>query len=164
MYGHSLSLRPMLYLKLHDRLIQIWLAGFASWMEYRGVNYLSPEWQMMEQFFLDIVAPALDLDSLTTSHPVSVEVKDPKVIWNKMFQELNMFFIKKLLMAGFEAGSSGVLSYRSAIWVTTTAVSIISLKIIRTLFYLSLYVDFNTLNVIYFRKSKPSLMPSHIRR
>ena len=49
-------------------------------MEYRGVNYLSPEWQMMEQFFLDIVAPALDLDSLTTSHPVSVEVKDPKVI------------------------------------------------------------------------------------
>ena len=90
-------------------------------MEYRGVNYLSPEWQMMEQFFLDIVAPALDLDSLTTSHPVSVEVKDPKVIWNKMFQELNMFFIKKLLMAGFEPGSSGVLSYRSAIWVTTTA-------------------------------------------
>jgi hypothetical protein len=25
------------------------------------------------------VTPALELDSLTTSHPVSVEVKDPKV-------------------------------------------------------------------------------------
>ena len=49
-------------------------------MEYRGVNYISPEWQMMDQFFLDIVTPALDLDSLTTSHPVSVEVKDPKVM------------------------------------------------------------------------------------
>ena len=48
-------------------------------MEYRGVNYIHPEWQMMDQFFVDIVSPALDLDSLTTSHPVSVEVKDPKV-------------------------------------------------------------------------------------
>ena len=73
-------------------------------MEYRGVNYLSPEWQMMEQFFLDIVAPALDLDSLTTSHPVSVEVKDPKVIWNKMFQELNMFFIKNCWLLDLNPG------------------------------------------------------------
>jgi glutamyl aminopeptidase len=48
-------------------------------MEYRGVNYIHPEWQMMDQFFVDIVTPALELDSLTTSHPVSVEVKDPKV-------------------------------------------------------------------------------------
>merc|ERR1719414_1663260 len=30
--------------------------------------------------FVDVVNPALELDSLTTSHPVSVEVKDPKEI------------------------------------------------------------------------------------
>lgn len=35
---------------------------------------------MMEQFFFDMIAPALSLDSLTTSHPISVEVKDPKEI------------------------------------------------------------------------------------
>jgi aminopeptidase N len=35
---------------------------------------------MMDQFFLDMVAPALELDSLTTSHPISVEVHDPKEI------------------------------------------------------------------------------------
>lgn len=35
---------------------------------------------MMDQFFFDMVAPALDLDSLTTSHPISVDVKDPKEI------------------------------------------------------------------------------------
>ena len=59
----------------------LWLnEGFASWMEYIGVDHLRPEWRMMDQFFLDIVAPALDLDSLTTSHPISVEVKDPKEI------------------------------------------------------------------------------------
>ncbi|XP_059093631.1 endoplasmic reticulum aminopeptidase 1-like isoform X1 [Tigriopus californicus] len=59
----------------------LWLnEGFASWMEYLGVDHIHPEWRMMDQFFLDMVAPALALDSLTTSHPISVDVKDPKEI------------------------------------------------------------------------------------
>ena len=65
--------------------LKLLLSGFASWMEYRGVNYIHPEWQMMDQFFVDIVAPALELDSLTTSHPVSVEVKDPKVFFTCVY-------------------------------------------------------------------------------
>ena len=36
---------------------------------------MQPEWRMMDQFFLDMVAPAMGLDSLTTSHPISVQVK-----------------------------------------------------------------------------------------
>ena len=35
---------------------------------------------MMDQFFLDMIRPALSLDALTTSHPISVDVKDPKEI------------------------------------------------------------------------------------
>lgn len=59
----------------------LWLnEGFASWMEYRGVDHIQPDWHMMDQFLIDMIAPALDLDSLTTSHPISVEVKDPKEI------------------------------------------------------------------------------------
>ena len=59
----------------------LWLnEGFASWMEYRGVEHIRPDWRMMDQFFFDMIAPALDLDSLTTSHPISVDVKDPKEI------------------------------------------------------------------------------------
>ena len=58
----------------------LWLnEGFASFMEYRGVDHIQPDWKMRDQFFVDVVNPALELDSLTTSHPVSVEVKDPKV-------------------------------------------------------------------------------------
>lgn len=45
-----------------------------------GVDHIHPEWRMMDQFFLDMAAPALALDSLTTSHPISVDVKDPKEI------------------------------------------------------------------------------------
>ncbi len=59
----------------------LWLnEGFASWMEYIGVDHIQPDWHMMDQFFLDIVSPALELDALTTSHPIQVEVKDPKEI------------------------------------------------------------------------------------
>ncbi len=59
----------------------LWLnEGFASWMEYRGVDHVQPDWRMMDQFFFDMIAPALKLDSLTTSHPISVEVHDPKEI------------------------------------------------------------------------------------
>ncbi len=28
----------------------LWLnEGFASWMEYRGVDHIEPEWRMMDQ-------------------------------------------------------------------------------------------------------------------
>jgi aminopeptidase N len=35
---------------------------------------------MMDQFFHDMITPALELDSLVTSHPISVDVRDPKEI------------------------------------------------------------------------------------
>ena len=78
-------------------------------MEYRGVHYIHPEWQMMDQFFMDIVAPALDLDSLTTSHPVSVEVKDPKVTPNKL---MNIFYSPAIIISTYISTdmSTGVLN------------------------------------------------------
>ena len=59
----------------------LWLnEGFASWMEYKGVAYTQPDWAMMDQFLANVVLPALSLDSLASSHPVSVPVNDPKEI------------------------------------------------------------------------------------
>ncbi|XP_023337481.1 glutamyl aminopeptidase isoform X2 [Eurytemora carolleeae] len=59
----------------------LWLnEGFASWMEYKGVDEVEPDWKMMDQFWINEVEPALDLDSLQSSHPISVQVQEPSEI------------------------------------------------------------------------------------
>ncbi|XP_076280314.1 endoplasmic reticulum aminopeptidase 1 isoform X2 [Lasioglossum baleicum] len=59
----------------------LWLnEGAASFFEYKGVNHISPKWSMMDQFILYKTQPALNLDALTNSHPISVPVKDPNEI------------------------------------------------------------------------------------
>ena len=60
--------------KKSDKIFYLFFR-FATWMEYIGVNHIHPEWNMMDQFFLEVVSPALQLDSLTTSHPIQVTVK-----------------------------------------------------------------------------------------
>ncbi|XP_014219724.1 glutamyl aminopeptidase [Copidosoma floridanum] len=59
----------------------LWLnEGAASFFEYKGVSFISPEWSMMDQFILDKIQPALELDALASSHPISIPVKDPSEI------------------------------------------------------------------------------------
>jgi len=56
----------------------LWLnEGFASFLEYRGVEHVMPGWSMMAQFVLDKTQQGLKLDALSTSHPISVSVHDP---------------------------------------------------------------------------------------
>lgn len=56
----------------------LWLnEGFASFLEYRGVDHVMPGWSMMDQFVLDKTQQGLKLDALSTSHPISVSVHDP---------------------------------------------------------------------------------------
>lgn len=59
----------------------LWLnEGFASFMEYKGVNFIHPDWSMWEQFLYDDRSTAMDLDALRTSHAIAVDVKHPSEI------------------------------------------------------------------------------------
>ena len=59
----------------------LWLnEGFASYIENRGVDYIHPEWRMLDQFVVSTTQEALSLDSLEASHPITASVKNPAEI------------------------------------------------------------------------------------
>jgi puromycin-sensitive aminopeptidase len=67
----------------------LWLnEGFASWMEVKAVDFLYPEWGMWELFQSDDKNEALEMDSLTETHPIEVPVHDPAEI-NEIFDAIS---------------------------------------------------------------------------
>ncbi|CAL8109596.1 unnamed protein product [Orchesella dallaii] len=59
----------------------LWLnEGFASYVEYIGVDHISPDWKILEQFVSDEVHNVFKLDALESSHPISVPVNHPDEI------------------------------------------------------------------------------------
>nr|XP_027218923.1 aminopeptidase N-like [Penaeus vannamei] len=59
----------------------LWLnEGFASYVEYIGINHVEPKWQVMEQFVLREVQEVFGLDCLESSHPISIPVGHPDEI------------------------------------------------------------------------------------
>nr|XP_045613537.1 aminopeptidase N-like [Procambarus clarkii] len=59
----------------------LWLKeGFATFMGYVGLNAAEPTWGLMDQFVTDSLYTALKLDSLQSSHPISVPVNHPDEI------------------------------------------------------------------------------------
>ncbi len=67
----------------------IWLnESFATFMAYESVDHYFPEWDMWSQFMDLETSGALELDSLKSSHPVSVEIKHPSQI-REVFDEIS---------------------------------------------------------------------------
>ena len=57
----------------------LWLnEGFASWIEYKAVDSIFPEWNLWTQFLNQDQARALALDGLESSHPIEVDVANPE--------------------------------------------------------------------------------------
>nr|XP_049616270.1 thyrotropin-releasing hormone-degrading ectoenzyme isoform X1 [Syngnathus scovelli] len=56
----------------------VWLKeGFAHYFEYVGTDFLFPKWNMEKQRFLtDVLHEVMLLDGLSSSHPISQEVRD----------------------------------------------------------------------------------------
>ncbi|KAL5285219.1 ENPEP.2 family protein [Megaselia abdita] len=59
----------------------LWLnEGFASYIEYKGVNEVHPEWKMLDQFILSDMHGVMNLDATLASHPIVQKVENPDQI------------------------------------------------------------------------------------
>ncbi|XP_023324912.1 aminopeptidase N [Eurytemora carolleeae] len=59
----------------------LWLnEGFASYVEYLGVDAVKPELKLLEQFVVQDLQDVLRIDALESSHPISIPVKHPDEI------------------------------------------------------------------------------------
>lgn len=57
----------------------LWLnEGFASWMESYAKDHLFPEWLTWTEFMQTDFAYSMELDGLANTHPIEVEVDDPR--------------------------------------------------------------------------------------
>ncbi|XP_061165768.1 aminopeptidase N-like isoform X2 [Saccostrea echinata] len=67
----------------------LWLnEGFASFVEYMGVDYVHPDWKMFDQIVVEDVQDVFNFDGLVTSHPVYVPVSHPDEI-NEIFDRIS---------------------------------------------------------------------------
>ncbi|KAH8273103.1 hypothetical protein KR018_001059 [Drosophila ironensis] len=59
----------------------LWLnEGFASFVEYKGVTHIHPEWDMDNQFVIEELHPVLTIDATLASHPIVKSIESPAEI------------------------------------------------------------------------------------
>lgn len=67
----------------------LWLnEGFASYMEYLGVDGVEPGWKSMDLFVISELQSVFALDALSSSHQISVKVDNPDEI-NEIFDRIS---------------------------------------------------------------------------
>ncbi|XP_075149954.1 glutamyl aminopeptidase-like [Haematobia irritans] len=59
----------------------LWLnEGFATHIQYKGVNHIHPEWDMLDQFIIAELHGVMKLDATLASHPIVQPVENPNQI------------------------------------------------------------------------------------
>lgn len=60
---------------------ELWLnEGFATYMSFKGVNAIFPEWKFLDQFTVYTLHGVLSLDATSGSHPIIQTVENPDQI------------------------------------------------------------------------------------
>jgi aminopeptidase N len=73
--GHELAHQWFGNLVTMEWWSQLWLnEGFATWVGWRAMDHLYPEWRVWSQFLVNEQSMGLGLDSLRSSHPVEVPI------------------------------------------------------------------------------------------
>lgn len=104
----------------------LWLnEGFASFVEYLGVDYTEPDWAMMDQMVVDDAKPVMVTDAGVSSHPIVVDVSHPDQI-TEVFDAISYSkgaAILRMLqeMLGSEQFFEGIKTYLTKYeWSTAT--------------------------------------------
>ena len=67
----------------------LWLnEGFASYVEYLGMDAVEPGMRMMDQFVVDENQDVMQVDALQSSHRISLPVKHPDEI-SEIFDKIS---------------------------------------------------------------------------
>ncbi len=73
--GHELAHQWFGNLVTMEWWSQLWLnEGFATWVGWRAMDHLYPEWKVWSQFLVNEQSMGLGLDALRSSHPVEVPI------------------------------------------------------------------------------------------
>ncbi|QIX02058.1 hypothetical protein AMS68_007575 [Peltaster fructicola] len=98
---------------------ELWLnEGFATWVGWYAVDHLHPEWNVWGQFVTEGMQTAFQLDSLRTSHPVEVPVRNALEV-DQVFDAISYLkgsSVIRMLAAhlGVETFLKGVAAYLKA--------------------------------------------------
>jgi puromycin-sensitive aminopeptidase len=69
----------------------LWLnESFASWAETTTVDHLEPSWEWWAHFRAGLGSYAREIDALANTHPIQVEVADPKAL-DEIFDAISYF-------------------------------------------------------------------------
>eukprot|EP00123_Amoebidium_parasiticum_P001055 comp12046_c0_seq1/m.6750 comp12046_c0_seq1/g.6750 ORF comp12046_c0_seq1/g.6750 comp12046_c0_seq1/m.6750 type:complete len:862 (-) comp12046_c0_seq1:775-3360(-) len=73
--GHELAHQWFGNLVTMEWWTHLWLnEGFATWVGWLAVDHIFPDWKVWNQFMLNELKRAMELDALKSSHPIEVEV------------------------------------------------------------------------------------------
>lgn len=96
----------------------LWLnESFATFMAYKAVDHFFPDWKMWEDFIGDETDRAFSDDSIKSTHPIEVDVRDPQQI-EELFDAISYSKGGSILRMiegylGEETFRAGVSSYLS---------------------------------------------------